>query len=41
MAKKIVAYFSANGTTKRVAEMVAEAADAHLVKMVKAHGSTV
>lgn len=33
MAKKLVAYFSANGTTKRVAEMVAEAADADLYEI--------
>ena len=33
MAKKLVAYFSASGTTKRVAEMVAEAADADLYEI--------
>ena len=33
MAKKLVAYFSAIGTTKRVAEMVAEAADADLYEI--------
>ena len=33
MAKKLVAYFSASGTTKRVAEMVAEAAGADLYEI--------
>ena len=33
MKKTLVAYFSANGTTKRVAEMVAEAADADLYEI--------
>ena len=27
MAKKLVAYFSASGTTKKTAEMIAEAGD--------------
>ena len=30
MAKKLVAYFSASGTTKKIAEMIAEAANADL-----------
>ena len=33
MAKKLVAYFSASGITKRVAEMVAEAAGADLYEI--------
>ena len=33
MSKKLVAYFSASGTTKRIAEMVAEAAGADLYEI--------
>ena len=33
MAKKLVAYFSASGTTKRVAEMIAAATDADIYKI--------
>lgn len=33
MAKKLVAFFSASGTTKKVAEMVAQAADADLYEI--------
>lgn len=33
MAKKLVAYFSATGTTKKVAEMIAQAADADLYEI--------
>ena len=33
MAKKLVAYFSASGTTKRIAEMVAEVAGADLYEI--------
>ena len=33
MAKKLVAYFSASGTTKKIAEMVAEAGNADLCKI--------
>ena len=33
MAKKLVAYFSASGTTKKTAEMIAEAGDFDLWMM--------
>lgn len=33
MGKKLVAYFSANGTTKKVAEMIAESAGADLFEI--------
>lgn len=33
MSKKLVAYFSASGTTKRTAELVAEAAGADLYEI--------
>ena len=33
MEKKLVAYFSASGTTKKTAEMVAEAAGADLYEI--------
>lgn len=33
MGKKLVAYFSASGTTKSIAEMIAEAADADLYEI--------
>lgn len=33
MGKKLVAYFSASGTTKKVAEMVADAAEADLYEI--------
>ena len=33
MSKKLVAYFSASGTTKRIAEMVAEVAGADLYEI--------
>ena len=33
MAKKLVAYFSASGTTKKIAEMVAEAGNADLCEI--------
>lgn len=33
MAKKLVAYFSASGVTKKVAEMIAQAADADLYEI--------
>ena len=32
MSKKLVAYFSASGTTKKAAEMVAKAAGADLMR---------
>lgn len=32
MAKKLVAYFSASGTTKKTAEMIAEAGDFDLCR---------
>lgn len=34
MGKKLVAYFSASGTTRKVAEMIAEAAEADLYEIV-------
>ena len=34
MDKKLVAYFSASGTTKKIAEMIAEAAEADLYEIV-------
>ena len=34
MGKKLVAYFSASGTTRKVAEMIAEAAEADLFEIV-------
>ena len=34
MGKKLVAYFSASGTTRRIAEMIAEAAEADLHEIV-------
>lgn len=34
MGKKLVAYFSASGTTKKVAEMIAETAEADLYEIV-------
>ena len=33
MAKKLVAYFSASGTTKKTAEMIAEAGDFDLCEI--------
>ena len=33
MAKKLVAYFSASGTTKKIAEMIAEAGNADLCEI--------
>ena len=30
MGKKLVAYFSASGTTRKIAEMIAQAAKVHL-----------
>ena len=36
MEKKLVAYFSASGTTKKTAEMVAEAAGADLYEITPA-----
>ena len=33
MAKKLVAYFSAGGTTKKVAEMIANCANADLIEI--------
>ena len=36
MGKKLVAYFSASGTTKKTAEMVAEAAGADLYEITPA-----
>ena len=35
MAKKLVAYFSASGTTKKTAEMIAEAGDFDLCEIPK------
>lgn len=34
MGKKLVAYFSASGTTRKIAEMIAEAAEADLYEIV-------
>lgn len=34
MGKKLVAYFSASGTTKKAAEMIAKAAEADLYEIV-------
>ena len=34
MGKRLVAYFSASGTTKKVAEMIASAADADMYEIV-------
>lgn len=34
MGKKLVAYFSAGGTTRKVAEMIVEAAEADLYEIV-------
>ncbi len=33
MSKKLIAYFSASGTTKKVAEMISEAAGADLYEI--------
>ena len=33
MKKTLVAFFSASGTTKKIAEMIAEAANADLMKL--------
>ena len=34
MGKKLVAYFSASGTTRKIAEMIAEAAEADLYEII-------
>lgn len=34
MGKKLVAYFSASGTTRKIAEMIAQAAEADLYEIM-------
>ena len=38
MGKKLVAYFSASGTTRKIAEMIAQAAEADLYEITPKQG---